>query len=216
MNYRNYTLLALLFMAGQAFGQEMRLNLYSAYVFDDAIDSYYDANDYYAGTIEGGFQWGGGLEFMAQPGSGVELLYIRQGTTAPLTYYQNGVKFTNFDLGVNYVMIGGNRYFKKPGGMVEGFGGGMIGMGIFGLDNPDNGNHGSRTKFAWGFKAGANIWATEKVGIKLQAQLLSAVQSVGGGFYFGTGGAGAGVSSFSSMYQFSLGGGLVFKFGEGA
>jgi hypothetical protein len=192
------------------------LNLYTAYVFDDAIDSYYDANDYYAGTIEGGFQWGGGLEFMAQPNAGIELLYIRQGTTAPITYFQNGVRFTNFDLGVNYVMIGANQYIRKPGGMVEGFGGAMLGMGIFGLDNPDNGNHSSRTKFAWGFKAGANIWATEKVGIKLQAQLLSAVQSVGGGFYFGTGGAGAGVSSFSSMYQFSLGGGLVFKFGAGA
>jgi hypothetical protein len=41
--------------------------------------------------------------------------------------------------------------------------------------------------------------------------LLSAVQAVGGGLYFGTGGAGAGVSGFSTFYQFSLGGGLVFK-----
>ncbi len=57
-------------------------------------------------------------------------------------------------------------------------------------------------------------WVKEKVGIKLQAQLLSAVQSVGGGFYFGTGGSGGAVMAQSSMYQFELGGGLVFKMGE--
>jgi len=31
--------------------------------------------------------------------------------------------------------------------------------------------------------------------------------------YFGTGGAGAGVSSYSSMLQFGLGGGLCFALG---
>ncbi len=35
-----------------------------------------------------------------------------------------------------------------------------------------------------------------------------------GGFYFGTGGVGAGVSSYSTMYQFGVGGGLVFKLGQ--
>ena len=52
-----------------------------------------------------------------------------------------------------------------------------------------------------------------KVAIKLQGQLMSAVQSAGGGLYFGTGGAGAGVSTYSSMYQFGLGGGLVISLG---
>jgi hypothetical protein len=41
---------------------------------------------------------------------------------------------------------------------------------------------------------------------------MSAVQSAGGGLYFGTGGGGAGVSTYSSMYQFGLGGGLAFQF----
>jgi hypothetical protein len=54
---------------------------------------------------------------------------------------------------------------------------------------------------------------SEKVGIKLTAQLQSAVQSMGGGFFIGTGGVSAGVSSFSSLMQFGLGTGLVFKLG---
>jgi hypothetical protein len=75
----------------------------------------------------------------------------------------------------------------------------------------------SETKFAWGLRGGANIYPAGdagKVGIKLQAALLSAVQGAGGGLYFGTGGAGAGVTTYSSMLQFTLGGGLVFKFGK--
>jgi len=55
---------------------------------------------------------------------------------------------------------------------------------------------------------------TERVGIKLQAEVISAVQGAGGGFYFGSGGSGAGISTYSSMYQWSLGGGLSFKIGK--
>ena len=94
---------------------------------------------------------------------------------------------------------------------IEPFAGMQLGMGIYNVANPDNDNTGSATKFAWGIRAGANIWANEKVGIKLQAGLISAVQAVGGSVYFGTGGAGAGVSGFSTYWQFSLGGGLVFR-----
>ena len=45
----------------------------------------------------------------------------------------------------------------------------------------------------------------------MQASLFSATQAFGGGLYFGTGGIGAGLSSYSSMYQFGLEGGLVFR-----
>jgi hypothetical protein len=199
-------------LASGAYAQGIRLNAYSSYVFDDKVDSYYDQTDFYNGTIKGGYQWGAGIEFMPHSNYGVEIMYLRQNTTAPLNYYNNGVKFTNFDLGINYIMLAGNRYFSKPGGKVEGFAGGMLGVDVTSVKNPTNSNKTTKTFFSWGFRGGANIWVTEKVGIKLQAQLLSAVQSVGGGFYFGTGGAGAGLSTQSSMYQFGLGGGLAFKF----
>jgi hypothetical protein len=209
------TILSVLLLACvmPAIGQQTRVNLYSSYVFDDKVDSYYDATSYYKGQIKGGYQWGAGVEFQVKPNYGVELIYLRQNTNAPMEYYKNGIKYTNFDLGINYAMIAGNRYFKKPGSKVEGFGGAMIGADIMSLKNPDNGNSGTKTKLAWGIRGGGNIWVSENVGIKLQALLLSAVQSVGGGFYFGTGGAGAGLSTYSSMYQFSLGGGLTFKLG---
>lgn len=197
-----------------------RLNGYAVYVFDDSFDSYYDNNNYYEGKFKGGLQWGLGVEFMPHAAQGIELLYLNQQTDAPTTYLQSGqiggVKTTNFDVGFNWIMLGTNRYMRKPGSKAEGFGGVMAGAAIINVDNPDNNTSNSATKFAWGLKFGVNIWASEKVGIKLQGQLMSAVQGAGGGLYFGTGGAGAGISTYSSMYQFGLGGGLTFALGGAA
>jgi hypothetical protein len=193
-----------------------RLNGYAVYVFDDQFDSYYSSSDYYNGEFKGGLQWGVGLEFLPTAMNGIELIYLNQQTTAPTNYWAPGQlaeRHTNFDVGFNWAMLGFNRYMRKPGSKVEGFGGGMIGAAFINVENPDNGSDNSATKFAWGLKLGANIWASEKMAIKLQGQLMSAVQGAGGGLYFGTGGAGAGVSTYSSMLQFGLGGGLTFALG---
>jgi hypothetical protein len=211
---RKFVFLALLLLiSGKAYMQDIRLNAYGNYVFDDDVDSYYSNTSYYNGTIKGGFLWGFGLEYWAQKRAAVELLYYRLDTKAPLEYYDGAVKRSDFDLGMNYLMVGGTSVFgdsKK----VEPYAGAMLGMGFGKVTNPTNGRSGNFTKFAWGFKLGANIWASDKVGVKLQTQLLSCPQSVGGGVYFGTGGAGAGVSAYSSMYQFTLGGGLTFRLGR--
>jgi hypothetical protein len=199
-----------------AVSQNTRLNGYAVYAFDDKFDSYYSGTDYYEGKFKAGLQWGIGLEFLPQVVQGIELLYLNQQTTAPTRYWAPGQiteKTTNFDVGFNWIMLAGNRYIQKPGSKVEGFGGAMVGAVIINVENPDNGSDNSATKFAWGLKLGANIWASEKMAIKLQGQLMSAVQGAGGGLYFGTGGAGAGVSTYSSMLQFGLGGGLSFKLG---
>jgi len=208
----------LVFFFITASAQHTRLNGYALYVFDDQFDSYYDNNNYYEGKFKGGLQWGAGLEYMPHQSSGIELLYLNQQTTALTTYAipGSGVKTTNFDVGFNWLLLAGNRYMRKPGSKVEGFGGFMLGAAFINVDNPVNGNSNSATKFAWGFRLGANIWASERVAIKLKTQVLSAVQGAGGGLYFGTGGGGVGVSTYSSMYQFGLGGGIAFALGGGS
>ncbi|HEY6506342.1 MAG TPA: hypothetical protein VIZ28_20340 [Chitinophagaceae bacterium] len=192
----------------------LRLNAYANYVFDDRVDSYYSATSYYEGTVKAGLQWGVGLEYMVRAAQGIELIWLHEDTKAPTTYYDNGVKTREFDLSINYIMIGSTRYFPvKPA--VEPYFGIHLGVGIVDVSNPTNGSETNSTKFAWGLKLGTNIWASQKIGIKLQAGLQSMAQAAGGGLYFGTGGAGAGLSTYSTIYQFSLGGGLVFKFGTG-
>jgi hypothetical protein len=194
--------------------QEFRVNLFGQYVFDDHVESYYSTTSYYEGTIKGGFKWGGGLEYLVNPAYGINLIYLTQSTTAPLNYYDNnppaGLKNREFDLTTHWIMLGGARYMRKD--KFEPYGGLEIGMVISNLDNPVSGASASNTNFAWGLKIGTNIFFSEKVGLKLQADLRSATQAAGGGLYFGTGGAGVGVSSYSTIYQFGLGGGLVFRF----
>jgi len=196
--------------------ESIRVNLYGAYAFEDGFDSYYDYGNYYQGELQDGFQYGAGIEFEVRPNASIELLYLRQDTNAPTQYYNGGLfdKYADFDVAMNYVLLGLNKSFRKQGSNIEGFGGLMGGVGIINIDNPKTNKSESVTKFAWGLKGGAIVWATKKVGLKFQAQLLSVAQSVGGGVYFGTGGAGAGLSSYSSLYQFTLGGGLVFELGK--
>ena len=191
------------------------MNLYGNYVFDNSFDARFDTgNSFYDGKIKGGFLWGAALEFRLEPETGVELSYLRHDTNAPTTYllFPNPeIQFTDFDLGINYIMLGGNRHVMLGSGNVEAQGGLMAGVMFANATNPETGRDDNITKFAWGLKGGLTFWASERAGVILHAQLLSAVQAAGAGFSFGTGGAGAGVSTFSTLYQFGFGGGLAIK-----
>ncbi len=200
--------------------QKLRLNVYGNYAFDDRVDNAYSygSEGFFEAKIKGSFLWGAGLEYRLHETYGLELMYLRQDTHAPVSYWDYyspvpGSKSTTLDLALNYILVGGVRSFKANS-KVEPFGGLMLGMAIIDSHNPEDNISNSATKFAWGARLGTNIWASERVGIKLQAQFLSVTQGAGGGLYFGTGGAGAGISTYSSMLQFVLGGGLVFKLGR--
>jgi opacity protein-like surface antigen len=212
---KSLLVLFLAVISSAVMAQELRLNTYGGYVFDDGVDSYFSSSSFYDGTIKGGFRWGAGLEYHIPAKAAIEIQYLRQDTNAPVIYQDGGylggqLQNTNFDLAINWIMLNGTRYFPVNE-TVEPFMGAGIGMGIFALDNPDNGNSNNATKFAWNLRGGTNLWISENVALRVQASLFSAVQSVGGGLYFGTGGAGAGLSTYSTMYQFGFDGGLVFR-----
>jgi len=206
-------ILSCMFYCG--YGQNVRLNVYANYVFDDRVESYYSSTSYFSALLRGGLMWGGGLEFMLKKDYSLELMYLRQDTKAPTDYWDynlNRARHSDLAVGVNYILLGGNRYMYT-GKKVEPYGGLMLGVAVINTKNNDADVSNSVTKFAWDIKLGVVIWASDNVGVKINTQLLSAVQAVGGTVYFGTGGGGAGVSSYSTMLQFALGGGLVFKFG---
>ncbi|QPH41943.1 outer membrane beta-barrel protein [Pedobacter endophyticus] len=197
----------------QTQAQEIRLNAYSGYSFDDRVNTYYSTSDYYEGRIEGSYRWGFDAEYLLQQRYGLALNYSRQDTKAPIRYYQIKDRQTTFDLGIDWITLAGTHYFKVNE-TVEPYAGIMGGVAIFNIRNPDSELSQSVTRFGWGLRMGTNIFFSESLGIKFQADLLSAAQAVGGGVYFGTGGAGTAVSTYSSMLQFTLGGGLVYRFGK--
>lgn len=200
-----------------AHSQNVRLNAYSFYTLDDDVEAT-NGYSYFRGTIKGNLLWGAGLEFNPIPDYGVEIAYFRQDTDVPADWYTGAVSglatHETFKLGANYILLGGTRYIRIPRSPVEPFAGLLMGVGIIENKEPKLGAESSATKFAWQIKAGVNIMASKNVGIKLQAHLLSAVQSVGGGLYLGSGGSGYGVTTNSSMLQLGFGGGLVFRFGK--
>jgi hypothetical protein len=212
---KSIILIVFILVSGFGFAQGIRVNTYAGYVFPDSFDNYYSANSYVQGQIQDGFRWGVGLEYAVPGNRAIELQYKRQDTTAPTTYRDpnignGGLNTSNFEVGINWIMLNFTNYIPVNE-TVEPFVGGGLGMGIFDVRNPDTGNANSGTKFAWNIRGGSNLWVSENVALRIQASLFSAVQSVGGGLFFGTGGAGAGVATYSTMFQFGFDGGLVFR-----
>jgi len=218
-----YIIPVLIFLAGFAITTSaqkvIRLNAYSAYACaDNHVSSMYNSyGAYYEGSVEGGYQWGGGLEMLVGPTKGIELKYLRQDAIGSMNSYNSigiGSNPDDLDIAINYILLGGTNYFKVNE-KVEPFAGGGIGMAVIAVKNPTAAiEDPTKEKFAWNIKLGSNIWLSEKVAVKLQAELVSPVQAFGGGFYVGTGGASAGVSGGSTFYQFTFGGGLVFNLGK--
>ena len=203
-------------VATTASAQHLRLNLYSSYVFDDGFSNYTGANSYYNGKLKGGLQLGGGIEYMADPTYGVELVYFYKNSDAPSNFKfgtLNTERNETFDVTQHFIMVAGNSHIHTGNQKVEGFGGLLVGMSITDVKAPSTGNKTSNTNFAWGGRLGVNLFLSDKVGIKLMSQILSATRASGGDLYYGYWGPVA-VPDYSTLWQFGLGGGLTFRLGK--
>lgn len=198
---RSFAALMLMGMGHYLAAQSVRLNAYGGYTFADKFSL-----DGYPGYSEARFNesahYGFGLEVEVRPLTAVEIYYQWQPTDASLLGTLDEVKT---DVTISYLMLGGLRYAGND--RVKGFGGLMLGAAFYNSENVD------ATKFGIGGRLGLLITPNEKIGFRLGAQILSTVQGAGGGFYFGTGGAGAGVSTYSTIYQFGLFGGVAISLG---
>ncbi|MDI3320518.1 hypothetical protein [Pinibacter soli] len=178
---------------------KISLNVLGGYVFGDNVST-----DQYYGHVNGGFQWQAGFEFGLKKMYGLELYYVRQDTHIDAENYAHPPQKT-FNAGINYILLGGKRYsYIKSETLMAWYG---VSLGAAFGNNEDG--DGSYSKFAWGLRVGLKAKPNKesKIGFLFQAQLLSAVQAAGGGIYFGTG-VGAGVSTYSTIYQFGLSGGI--------
>lgn len=181
-----------------AAGQKTRLNLYSAYVLEGSYISV-DNDNYYNGKIDGGMQWGGGVEYSVHPQCHVELTYLAQHTV-------NSMHSQNFDLGLNYILVGCNYYSKGPHQGLQAYAGLAAGVLFADIENLRNGRHALANKFSWSSKLGCNI-RTGRVGIRLQSQLLSSVFSMKKDVYGGA----RSLGGFASLIQLGIGGGVTYQ-----
>jgi len=175
------------------------LSLFGGYTFQDRLE-FSDAYGY----LRDAGHYGVSLEYFAHRAQSAELLYQRMDTKIPL-YTPDGrpVNDQNNKAALNYIMLGSVRYLPLRH-TVAVFGGADIGICVL-----TNKTDYTATKFAFDIKAGVKVKTPGKVGFKAQAQLFSVVQAVGGGMYVGTGGAGYGISTYSSVWQFGFTGAIT-------
>ncbi|MBK9105361.1 MAG: porin family protein [Saprospiraceae bacterium] len=175
---------------------------FAGYTFADKFETYYGY-----GKIQNAFQWGAGLEFGIQPGAAMELIYLRSDADAYYDSYYD--KRIEGKVGLNYILLGATRY-APINDVVSGFG--TFDMGVGFTSNIDESLSSSNvTKFAIGGRLGLRIAPNDKISLRVHAQILSPVQWIGGGVYFGTGGSGAGVSTGSTIWQFQFGGSVNYR-----
>ena len=151
--------------------------------------------------------WGLSLDFVLQPGPQVgqlTLLFRTQPTT--VTLKERGITEDITDVDVNYYHIGG------LGGILRGkampftmltLGATQYRFKETGLDD--------EWRFSIMFGLGAKIYASEKLGLKIQGTLPFTFFNSWFGGYCGTGGCGMGLSG-SGLTQIDVGGGLFLAF----
>ena len=199
---------AIFLLATHSFAQTaVELIPTAGYTFASRTDFY---NTY--GRIDGAFSFGGSVKFNINRSIGIEVLYNHMNTTSGIYQYGDHTQLAGGNLGLDYIMIGPVQSFNIPNSTVRPFIGALLGAAVF---TPDaNSGNSSDTKFAMGFQLGTNIYVSPRVGLQLKAQLLAPVDGAGGGFYFSNYGSGGGINTYSSIYQFSLGGGLIIGLGR--
>jgi hypothetical protein len=173
----------LIFLIGfvlTALPQGLRLNGYAGYMFNDSFQSSYKPNTFLVGMINGGDQWGAGLDHMIKPGYCIEVQYLHH-TTEVLYTYQLGVstpaKSESTELTIDCTLIGSDGHLQRSSGKVEGYGGLFIGSAHLRSSNSSTAASRVADKFSLSEKRpGCNDWFLEKAGLKLQTQFLSFVR----------------------------------------
>lgn len=216
--YREVFLLCLLFVTTiSCLAQKLRFSGYGSYVLDGTYHVYYPGGDFYGGTINHGLQPGLGLEYMVVPKYSVELNYLGQNTSVfPKNDANNGSR--NADMRFDYFLVGLNAYPQTRPHRLQAYGGVSAGVIIQTacnmLDISDYRVQHSITKFAWATKLGGIFWVTKQVGIKLQAQWLSALQVQNAEVNFDVHRLNGVPAESSIANQFAFGSGFVVKVGK--
>lgn len=148
--------------------------------------------------------FGFSINIPAAYGAEVELFYSRQDSRLDFKGGAFGTGETLFDMSVEYFQIGVLRGVQQ---------GNLLPFGVFTVGatnfNPKEDGLSSEWRFSLTVGLGAKVYLSEKIGIRLQGNLLMPVQWAGGSVYFGTGGSGVGVSAGSTMLQIDVRGGLI-------
>jgi len=199
--------LALTISAHSALAQRIEVNALSAYMFGTSTDYMYASGLRYGDIwIAPSAVYGGAVDVQLDKNIMFEVQYMMQQTRAEERGLNRQVVHET-DLTNHFVQAGG-LYSQSVGPSADVFGGVMFGLEVF---SPSKPQYESVVRFLGTLTGGTKIWITDAVGLRVQAALNMPMVLSGVGFYFGTGGADYGASTFVQLLQFNLGGGVVVR-----
>lgn len=177
------------------------------------VGSKYNFYDGYM-KLEASGNFGVTVDFDINPlGGQIEFMYAFQNADLNIkpNRFSSEIFITKFN--VHHLQVGFLQNFNDDEDLVP-FGGMSVGMAIFSPQNIDSVDldydPGNRTKFEFGFTGGAKYFFTDRIGIRLQAQLLIPIEW--GGVYYSNGGSV--YTSGGSLLQLNFTGGLIVRLGE--
>jgi len=187
------------------FSQGIELVPFAGYMFGGSVN-------YIQGKVkfENGMDYGLSLLVPMSPYVELELNYTQMQSSATFTPYTGypGYEFQKTDIATNYFQIGGLSKFGDVDATAVPFGSFSLGATWFHTDD-----FGDEWRFSVVVGLGVKIMFSERIGIMLRGRLMMPMIFGGGGFYLGTGGSGAYVSSVVAPWQGDFNGGLIIKLG---
>ncbi len=156
--------------------------------------------------------YGGTLDILTHKSSGIRIMYSRTETKSYFRpYYSYGDSYLEYGNGINitneYYQIGGIHAI--PGKKIEPYGVFTVGATrFFGSEHS-----GSDDKWfaAFTLGAGAKIFITKQIGLKLEGAFMAPMDFGGLGFAFGSGGSGLYVENSIPILQGNFNIGLIFR-----
>ncbi len=187
--------------------QSVEVTPFGGYVFGGTMHG-----DYADVHINGNAQYGGMISIAASRVMDVDLIYNRSDTKAQENFYSvNGFIKPSQDIpiSINYMQIGFTKNFRINPAVSP-----FVGFNVGACDFYPKEQYSDAWFFSVGFNAGAKVYFSKRVGLRLQAQGYLPVQGAAFSMFVGTGGASTGVSVYSTLFQFGFTGGLIFRLGH--
>jgi opacity protein-like surface antigen len=137
--------------------------------------------------------WGAAFGVRAPYGSPIRLKWVYSNPTVQL---QGLGTSSHFNVPTNYFLVEGEKGFRRN--RVEPFVTGALGAVAYAPGSFDaGGTHYSPDvtwRVAFGLGGGLNLFLSERIAVRLGAEVLAPIFLSGGGFYIGSGGASVSVS----------------------
>ena len=199
---------------------KFELSPFGGYMFGGSLNMYQGKF-----KINNNANYGLALDIEVARDTKLELFWTQMNTTAQFNPYYgyDYLALSSFNINVGYIQIGSVRELEVDNDQIKPFGVFTIGTTYFmpkdatfstSSQYPSGATLDDVWKFSVTLGGGVKIFLSDRVGIRLQGNLMLPMFWAGAGFTVGTGGSGVSVGAGTSMIQGDFTGGLIFALGK--